>query len=119
MKYILICLFLITAPPLFAADWALRATDHILSHEEVEALTLGQTLTFYDDGQSKYSAGGSYSYTYASGESAFGSYRIAADGTVCVTYRNGVGRCDRYVQNGDRIVLLTQNGLRFPIRMID
>lgn len=99
-----------------AADWALRETDRVLSRDEVETLTTGRTIVFYDDGQSKYSAGGAYSYTYASGESAFGRYEIAEDGTVCIAYNNGFGRCDRYVQSGDRIVLLTENGLRFPIR---
>lgn len=104
------------ASSVLAADWDVRDSDRILSLEEVEALTAGQTITFYDDGQSKYSVGGAYSYTYASGESAFGRYRLEEDGTVCIDYRNGFSRCDRYVENGQRIVLLTEEGLRFPIR---
>ncbi|WP_299673788.1 hypothetical protein [uncultured Roseobacter sp.] len=99
-----------------AQDWALRAQDRLLTREEVAALTEGRTLVFYDDGRSKFSAGGAYSYTYASGASAFGRYRVEADGTVCIDYRNGFGRCDRYVQSGDRIVMLTERGERFPIR---
>lgn len=98
------------------ANWALNAQDRILTREEVTALVAGHTVVFYDDGRSKYSVGGSYSYTYASGESAFGQYSIAPDGTVCVIYRNGFDRCDRYVESGGRIVLLTQKGLRFPVR---
>lgn len=94
----------------------MRAGDRILSPAEIENLTSGNTLVFYDDGQSKYSAGGAYSYTYASGESAFGTYTIAQDGTICIAYRNGFDRCDRYVKNGRNIVLLTQAGLRFPVR---
>lgn len=109
------CCAILTLPAL-AAEWALKETDHVLTRAEVDALTAGQTLVFYDDGQSKYSVGGAYSYTYASGESAFGSYAIQDNGTVCIQYRNGFSRCDRYVQNGDRIVLLTETGLRFPIR---
>ncbi|WP_299408469.1 hypothetical protein [uncultured Roseobacter sp.] len=99
-----------------AQDWALRAGDKLLSHMEVAQLTTGQTLVFYDDGQSKFSAGGAYSYTYASGQSAYGRYTIEPDGTVCIQYRNGFARCDRYVQSGTRIVLLTEDGQRFPIR---
>ena len=100
-----------------ADDWALQDTDKILSRDAVQALTTGRTITFYDDGQSKYSAGGAYSYTYASGESAFGTYAIEDDGTVCIAYRNGFGRCDRYVESASgRIVLLTQDGHRFPVR---
>lgn len=99
-----------------AEDWAFREGDRALSRDEVDRLTAGQTIVFYDDGRSKYSVGGAYSYTYASGESAFGRYDIADDGTVCIAYRNGFSRCDRYVESAGRIVLLTQSGLRFPIR---
>lgn len=98
-----------------AQEWALRESDRLLDAGQVRALTEGRTLEFHDRGRSKYSHGGAYSYTYASGLSAFGQYRVEADGTVCVTYRNGAGRCDRYVQNGDRIVLLTERGERFPV----
>lgn len=113
----LVCLALILAPfATMVQDWALRTGDRVLSREEVATLTEGQTLVFYDDGQSKFSAGGAYSYTYASGESAFGRYRVEADGTVCIAYRNGFGRCDRYVESGSRIVMLTEKGERYPIR---
>ena len=116
MKQLLCLIFGLVALPALAADWALNATDRILDRQEVDALTAGQTLVFYDDGQSKYSVGGAYSYTYASGESAFGRYEIKEDGTVCINYRNGFSRCDRYVQSGERIILLTESGLRFPVR---
>lgn len=114
-KALSVCLLFLSGP-LVAQDWALRDNDRALSREEVEALTAGQTILFYDDGRSKYSVGGAYSYTYASGEAAFGQYTISDDGTVCIQYRNGFSRCDRYVQSGDRVVLLTEKGLRFPIR---
>lgn len=119
MKLKLYMLMALVACPVHAADWALRDTDRVLSREEVEALTAGRTIVFYDDGRSKYSVGGAYSYTYASGESAFGQYAVEDDGTVCIRYNNGFTRCDRYVQSGDRIVLLTEDGLRFPIRPIE
>lgn len=99
-----------------AQDWQLRDGDRLLNHAEVNALTDGQTLVFYDGGQSKFSPGGAYSYTYASGESAYGRYRVETDGTVCIDYRNGFARCDRYVESGTRIVMLTEKGERFPIR---
>ena len=109
----------VLAAPLLAAEWALRDSDHVLTRDEVEALTAGQTIVFYDEGRSMYSVGGAYSYTYASGESAYGQYTISQDGTICIAYRNGFGRCDRYVRSGDRIIMLTESGLRFPIRPAD
>ncbi len=116
MRFLLSVMFFCTGSAVAAENWALRDSDRVLSRDEVTALTEGRTITFYDDGRSKYSVGGSYSYTYASGASAYGRYEIEMDGTVCVMYRNGFGRCDRYVQAGEHIVLLTENGLRFPIR---
>lgn len=99
-----------------AQDWAMRSGDRALDGTEVAALTIGHTLVFYDDGRSMFSAGGAYSYTYSSGDSAYGQFEIADDGTVCIAFRNGFSRCDRYVENGARIVMLTQKGERFPLR---
>ena len=94
----------------------MRQGDHRLTGDELVALTAGNTLTFYDDGQSRFSVGGSYSYSYASGATAFGRYEIGQDGQICVQYRNGFSRCDVYVRNSGRLVLLTARGERFPIR---
>ncbi|WP_262386419.1 hypothetical protein [Roseobacter fucihabitans] len=94
----------------------MRGDDRVLSHAEVVALIERQTLVFYDDGESRFSVGGAYSYTYAGSGTAFGQYEIDPDGMVCIAYRNGFERCDRYVQNGARIVMLTQKGERFPLR---
>jgi len=106
---------LVAASPALAADWPTKAGDVPLTPEELDALA-GRTLTFYDDGQSKFSAGGAYSYTYASGESAFGTYSIAEDGSVCIAYRNGFSRCDLYVRSGERLILIDEKGDRYPVR---
>ncbi|MEM6658178.1 MAG: hypothetical protein AAF625_08825 [Pseudomonadota bacterium] len=114
MTRILIFVVLI-ASPTWAAEWPTKPGDVPLNAQELAALA-GRTLTFYDDGQSRFSAGGSYSYTYASGESAFGTYSIAEDGSVCIAYRNGFSRCDLYVRSGDRLILIDQKGDRYPVR---
>lgn len=117
MTRILILIAMLLSPVIILAqEWQLRDGDRLLTQAEVNMLTDGQTLVFYDDGQSKFSSGGVYSYTYASGESAYGRYRVEPDGTVCIDYRNGFARCDRYVESGTRIVMLTEKGERFPIR---
>ncbi len=108
-------LALLTAGPVWAAEWPTKPGDVPLSPEELDALA-GRTLTFYDDGQSKFSPGGAYSYTYASGDSAFGTYSIAEDGSVCSAYRNGFSRCDLYVRSGERLILIDEKGDRYPVR---
>ncbi|MBY5934541.1 hypothetical protein KUV51_16145 [Tateyamaria omphalii] len=109
-------LFLLAGPAL-SQDWAVRSADTPLDRQAVMALVEGNTLTFFDDGQSKFSAGGAYSYTYANGGgTAFGRYEVGVDGTVCIAFRNGFGRCDKYVESAGRVVMLTEKGERFPIR---
>ncbi|WP_300033615.1 hypothetical protein [uncultured Roseobacter sp.] len=115
-RFTVTAVIMVLASAATAQDWAIRDGDHPLDAREAATLTEGRTLTFYDDGRSAYSAGGAYSYTYASGQTAFGRYRIRADGTVCIDYRNGFARCDRYVENAGRIILLTEKGERFPVR---
>lgn len=112
--FLLLCLISV---PALAQEWNLRANDRALPRAEVVALIEGQTLLFFDDGQSKFSTGGAYSYTYANGGgTAYGRYEVGADGIVCIAFRNGFGRCDRYVESAARIVMLTQKGERFPLR---
>ena len=103
--------------PASAQDWSTRPGDTLLSQVETRDLINGQTLTYYDDGQSKFSVGGAYSYTYAnSGGTAFGRFEVGEDGKVCIAFANGFARCDRFVQNRGRLVMLTEKGERFPIR---
>lgn len=104
------------ASPAVAQGWAVRSGDEALTGAALRAVIEGQELVFFDDGRSKFSAGGSYSYTYANGGgTAFGAWRIDGD-AVCIAFRNGFARCDRYVRSGARVVMLTQKGERFPVR---
>ncbi|MDA0963063.1 MAG: hypothetical protein O2898_09110 [Proteobacteria bacterium] len=99
-------------------DWTLLPGDMPLSVDDLGSLTNGGSLTFHDDGISRFSAGGSYSYTYANqGGTAFGTFDIRDDGKICIDFRNGAGCCDLYVRNGLRLILLTENGERFPVKI--
>jgi hypothetical protein len=101
-----------------ADDWSLRTGEIPLSYEDLQQLTAGQTLTFYDNGQSRFSVGGSYSYTYPdNGGSAFGLFELRKNGTVCISFRNGASRCDLYVRRRELLMLITEQGDRFPIRV--
>ena len=114
MKYTFLLLAFV-GTPLWAAEWLTKPGAVPLNQQELDGLA-GRTLTFYDDGRSKFSAGGAYSYTYAGGDSAFGTYSIAHDGSICIAYRNGFSRCDLYVHSGDRLILITEEGERYPVR---
>ena len=99
-------------------NWPLRPGNVPFDHSELAELP-GQSFVFYDDGEAHFALGGAYAYTYSvanGGGTAWGSYHIAADGSVCVDYANGLARCDLYVHSGARIVLITSDGERYPVR---
>ncbi len=100
-----------------AQDFQLRDSDTAVPVEALKARLSGQIISFYDDGKSEFYEDGRYTYTYGGeGGTAYGYWKITADGTVCIDYVNGWSRCDMYVQSGDRLVLITDAGDRFPIR---
>jgi len=118
LKNLTFCVLMITAGSVTAEEWNLRDTDIPLTEPQVSALTAGRTLTFFDDGQSKYSVGGAYSYTYADdGGMAFGRFTIKKDGRVCIDFTNGRRRCDLYVKSGGLLIMITERGDRFPVRL--
>lgn len=120
MRRIILILGLVgLVAPASAQDWSLRASDERFDIAALEAEVTGRTLTFYDDGQSKFSAGGAYSYTYSAsngGGSQFGTWFAEPEGVICIAYRNGLSRCDMYVRADGRLVVLTEEGGRFPVR---
>ncbi len=102
-----------------AQEFALRAGDEVFDRAGLTAEVNGRTLVFFDDGQSKFSAGGAYSYTYSEvngGSTQFGSFTVMDDGIICIVYRNGFDRCDMYVRSNGRLVVLTEEGDRYPVR---
>lgn len=117
MRWILLSL---AALPVEAQDWTLRPSDTILNRAEMQEMVIGATHEFHDGGQSFFSVSGSYSYTYSSGQVAYGSWRWPVDdeeGIICTSFRNGgFGRCDLYVKSTQGLVLLTEDGLRLPVR---
>jgi hypothetical protein len=111
---ILLCLLL--PEPILAAGWAMRDGDVTLGKADVIAFLGTNEVRFYDGGQSEYGPYGAYAYIYDGGDRAEGRYRIEDDGAVCVDFANGWSRCDIYVRNGERILLIDQKGDRFPLK---
>jgi hypothetical protein len=105
-----------TAAGANAADWATRTGDTMLTPDEVAARIGGQSLVFYDGGTSVYGPGSDYAYVYTDGDRVPGEYRIAEDGAVCIAFRNGATRCDLYVLNNGRMLLIDEKGDRYPVR---
>lgn len=80
-------------------------------------LLSGQIIEFFDGSKSRYATNGQYAYTYTDdGPEWTGTYRVADDSLVCVDFDNGSSRCDRFVRDGARVVLIIENGTRFPVR---
>jgi len=117
MRLAIILLFVAT--PALAQEWFLRDGDVRMSEAELATRLMGNTITFFDDGQARYFSDETYSYTYGNnGGTAHGQYKVFPDGIVCVDFTNGFSRCDLFVINGGRLVMATSEGTRFPIRTV-
>lgn len=112
---ILALLFLL-ATPAFAQD-GIRGSDQLLTAEELTDLLSDQVIEFYDGSKSRFAADGHYSYTYTDDGPAWtGTFEVSDNSRVCVDFDNGSRRCDQFVLDGERTVLVTTDGLRFPVR---
>ncbi|MGB3313357.1 MAG: hypothetical protein WBB85_03005 [Albidovulum sp.] len=107
-------LALMTLP---AAAQGLRPSDSQLDATGLSEALTGQVIEFYDGSKSYYYPDGTYIYTYVDGgEEWDGTYELAGAGSVCVRMTVGGSRCDTYVMDGDRLVLVIADGTRFPVR---
>lgn len=110
-------LTLLASPTL--ADAGVRASDTILDNSGLRDLLSGQVIEFFDGSKSTYQANGRYGYTYTDdGPVWAGDYVLGPGGEVCVAFDNGSSRCDTFVMDGARAVLVTNDGVRFPVRNI-
>ena len=109
-------LALIVATPL-AAQEGIRSGDTILAKTDMQTLLQGRVVEFFDGSKSRYAEDGSYAYTYTDdGPQWTGVYRLFDDSQVCVDFDNGSSRCDRFVRSGERVILIIEDGTRFPVR---
>ena len=115
MRYLILLSLLAT--PLQAQD--LRSGEALLSDDDMAEWIFGRSHTFFDGGVSFFSVTDSYSYTYTDGGVAYGRYERAGPGQVCTYFNHGFERCDTYVRSNGRLVLITEDGTRFPIREVN
>lgn len=113
---VLFFLFAIFASDVQAQNYSVRDGETVLSGAELSDAIVGQPILFYDNGEARYSAGGAYSYTYYQGQTEFGAFTLQENGQACIAFENGFTRCDQFVRNDRGLVLLTEDGERYPIR---
>ncbi|CUH82844.1 hypothetical protein [Thalassovita mediterranea] len=106
------------AGPILAQDqvWPDRDSDTLLSQSDLQDRLTGRTLVFFDGGTSAYKRDGTYQWTYAGGGDWHGMWRTMEGSVVCVDFITEVTRCDRIVESSDRLVVLTADGQRFPVK---
>ncbi|MCT4611196.1 MAG: hypothetical protein N4A70_18570 [Pelagimonas sp.] len=117
----LIPLALLAPLPLFAQDFSLREDDQRIPPAELAERLSGRDLIYYDNGRSRYYADGRYSYTFDGDvmESAGGYWTIKEDGTICAEFISHRARCDLFVENNGRLVLIDEQGGRYPVKRIE
>ncbi|PRY21158.1 hypothetical protein CLV78_11031 [Aliiruegeria haliotis] len=117
MRVLISALILI---PAMAAAQGVRESDRLLAANDLVDRLGGHVATFYDGSTAQYAASGDYSYRYTPDDPAFvGTYETASDSRICVTFENGFDRCDTYVEASGRLVLVTADGLRFPVKTLE
>jgi len=110
----LIAFLYISAPALAEGG---RDGDVRMAAADLAAVLAGRTLEFFDGSLARYDADRSYQYRYRPQDPPFvGTWDTNDDSEVCVLFDNGFSRCDRIVRAGGRLVLITGDGLRFPVR---
>ncbi|WP_108852754.1 hypothetical protein [Albidovulum aquaemixtae] len=102
--------------PAFAEGWGMKSGDVVFTKAELSEFIAENEVRFYDGGHSEYGPDDAYAYVYEGGDRAEGRYRIEEDGSVCVDFRNGWSRCDLYVRNGGRVLLIDEKGDRYPLK---
>jgi len=108
-------LILFLASPSFAQDWNIRPWDGQMTRDQVVKRISGNEVLFMDGGVASYGLDGRYAYTYDGGRAYEGAYNIEEDGSICIDFDSGPDRCDLYVLHGERLVMIAQNGRRFPV----
>jgi hypothetical protein len=105
--------------PVAAGAQGARAGDETFGAPALSDVLSGRTLEFFDASLARYSADGRYAYRYRPGDPPFrGRWETTPDSEVCVEFDNGFSRCDRIVRAEGRLVLITEDGLRFPVREV-
>lgn len=118
MRIVVVFIFTIVAG-LASALGGLHESDTRLEQTELTGLLAGQVIEFFDGSKSTFLNSGRYRYTYTDDGPVWeGTYVLGDNSQVCINFDNGSGRCDFFVKDGTRAILITAEGVRFPVRNI-
>lgn len=116
-KVLIAAAAMIAAGSTVGAQSGTRDTDRPYARAELAVLLSDHAVEFHDGGVSRYRGDGAYSYKYTEADRPYlGTYAVGDSGEVCVTFLNGARRCDLFVDDGNRMVLIVADGMRFPVR---
>ena len=108
-----------TGPTFTPPQWPAFAPP-LTDQPGLAELLTGQEVTFFTGGLAEYYADGRYSYRYElGGERVMGTYEFRDDSFVCTVFENGFDRCDLVVQSGERVVMVIDDGERYPFKSIE
>lgn len=100
------------------AQQGMRAEDRILPAAELADLLSDHAVEFFDGSISRFRGDGAYSYKYSETDRPWlGTWQVTEDSRVCVAFENGSNRCDTFISDGSRMVMIIADGTRFPIRL--
>ena len=115
MRNILFFMLCLAGPAM--AQQGVRASDERYGQTELTGLLSDHAVEFFDGSVSRYRGDGIYSYKYTEADRPWlGAWQVTAQGQVCVTFDNGSNRCDTFVSDGSRMVMIIADGTRFPVR---
>ncbi|MEO1680076.1 MAG: hypothetical protein AAFU80_18170 [Pseudomonadota bacterium] len=110
---------LATFLPWLAHAQGVRATDETFTAAALADELGGSALEFFDGSRADYAADTGYTFRYQpEGRVWRGAWATNEDSAVCIAFDNGFSRCDTIVRAGERLVLITEDGLRFPVRVV-
>lgn len=117
MRVLLLALSLTLALPNTSWGQGARTGDVVFDRGALSARLSGRVLEFFDASTASYASDAGYAYRYRPEDPPFiGVWETNDDSQVCVLFDNGFSRCDWIVEASGRLVLITSDGLRFPVR---
>ena len=106
-----------TGSAVAVAQDGVRATDRVYAVDELLELLSDHAVEFFDGSVSRYRGDGAYSYKYTEADRPWlGIWTVPEPGRICVDFDNGSARCDMFIDDGARMVLVIADGTRFPVR---